>query len=396
MRLLNVSTYRPFLFGLLRSYYGLENSFQVRKYKPSDSEGIVELLENVFKGWPRLDLECSSLDHWRWKFDKKYLPHKSIVVAVKDEKIIGVLQSAHMRLKVMNEIVSSCLGADAGVIQEYRRRGVRNQISKLVYKIRAELGIKLIYTVTSNPITIRMLLKERHVFPFKVLNMTRIRDIDLQLEKMPMKRGTIVKMGFLLSKVINQIENSGKETGKVSKEITSVKTFSVETDKFWNRVKDSYDFIIVKDREYLNWRYTDPRAGRFEIRQATEGKQVLGYCILRINKFRKDYPVGYIMDLITLPEQTKVADLLIRDAVKYFDKNNVNIINCLLVEKHHYKKVLSKHGFINSRTKLHLFHNDIGLNSFVSEKINHLNNPDRIHFTYGDIDSLPTSLPKIY
>ncbi len=296
----------------------------------------------------------------------------------------------------MDDIVPSCLGADAGVLREYRRRGIRNQISKLVTKIRSDLGLRLIYTVTSNPITIRMLSKERNVFPFKILNMTRIRDIDLQLEKMPMKRSTIIKMGFSLSKTLNQIKNSSKETDKGKVEVSTIKSFTLETDEFWNRVKDSYDFIIVKDRPYLNWRYTDTRAGQFEIRQATEGKQVLGYCFLRINRFRKDYPIGYIMDLITLPEHTNAADFLIRDAVEYFDRNNVNIINCLLVEKHHYKKILNKHGFINSRTKIHLFHKDIASNSGISEIINNLNNPERIHFTYGDIDSLPTSLPKTY
>jgi predicted N-acetyltransferase YhbS len=108
----------------------LGNRFTVRPYRPSDDEGIVSLLEEVFNGWPRIDINDSELEYWRWKFDKKDLPRKLITVAVKDCKIIGALQSIPLNVKVKEKIVSSCLGADAAVHPEHRRQGVRNRIAR--------------------------------------------------------------------------------------------------------------------------------------------------------------------------------------------------------------------------------------------------------------------------
>lgn len=48
--------------------YNMAEGFIAKEYQPGDEEGIVELLEIVFDGWPHFDLPCSRVDHWKWKF----------------------------------------------------------------------------------------------------------------------------------------------------------------------------------------------------------------------------------------------------------------------------------------------------------------------------------------
>ena len=111
--------------------------------------------------------------------------------------------------------------------------------------------------------------------------------------------------------------------------------------------------------------------------------QVLGYIILRINKYREDYPVGYIVDLVSHPCRQEVAYKLIEEAVQFFDNSNLNIINCLTVKGHSYESVLNMFDFLDSMRRpmisyrpfesLELFEN-IGMIP-----------SDKILVTYGDM-----------
>ena len=77
----------------------------------------------------------------------------------------------------------------------------------------------------------------------------------------------------------------------------------------------------------MNWRFCDSRGGNYVVKMAEENGSILGYIILRINKIREDYPIGYIVDLLTLPERLDVVSDLISNSVNYFDVNDVNAIN---------------------------------------------------------------------
>ena len=45
-----------------------------------------------------------------------------------------------------------------------------------------------------------------------------------------------------------------------------------------------------------------------------------------INGYEEDYSIGYIVDLMTLPDKFGIIDVLIQDSISFFNNNNVNII----------------------------------------------------------------------
>lgn len=98
------------------------------------------------------------------------------------------------------------------------------------------------------------------------------------------------------------------------------------------------------------------------------------------------------MDLLTLPERQDVAENLIMDAVRYFDSQEVNIINCLVPGGHQNISTLRSYGFLNSRIRLQLFcrYYVFGEAKAMIES----SSENRVHFSYGDIDSLPTGMPR--
>ena len=140
----------------------------------------------------------------------------------------------------------------------------------------------------------------------------------------------------------------------------------------------------MTDQKYLNWRYADPRSGQFIILLAEEETEYVGYLVLRINKHREDYSVGFIADILCLDNRSDVIMSLLSRAVLICDEANVNIVNFLAVKGYQYEQALMKHGFLDSHRNHFIYYTHL-------QGIDYLKNlnrkdSDRIHFCFGDLD----------
>ena len=367
--------------------------YTVRLYRKGDEKDIVMLLGSVFNGWPKFDLQCSPLEHWKWKYTQNPLKLNSINLGVSQGRIIGVDHSLLLRVKLGDNTILCHYAADTAVHPDFRKRGVSNKLIALNNKMRMKENVQLIYFVSGDPIMIKAWSRTYPRFPKDILNFVRIRDINLQLRKMPINNVWLMKLGFRTAKLLNDLMNMIRisVSGDKDVQISEIFSFDSRIDEFWDRVSSHYEFIVERKRDYLNWRYCDPRSGGFVVKQAEGDGHILGYSVLRINRYKTDYPVGYIVDLLTLPERRDVTDALMADAVQYFDEQDVNIIVSITTKNHPNERSLRKYGFLNSRIKPHIF---CWMNKYQGENIKFVPiTVDKVHFSYGDIDSLPASLP---
>ncbi len=367
-----------------------------RLYKSGDEMEIVHLLQLAYKSWPGFVIHCTSLEHWKWKYLDNPIKDNYIGVGLHNNKIVGVDHAIPNFIKIGDKIHLCSYGADVAVHPDYRRMGIFGRVREVRQRLANEAGVLLNYHVTSNPIIIKTNIKAgRPSFPKKIINLVRITNINKQLENMPVKNAWYYKLGFNVSKTINDLKNISHyfDYHNEKLQVTTVNKFDERINRFWNKVSDHYNFIIQKNITYLNWRYCDHRAGNFHIKQI-EGNdnEILGYCVLSINQTQNNYKIGYIIDLLSLPERLDVADALIKDVVGFFDRKRINIVNSLVVKNHPYEVILERHGFLNSRFELKLFSRQLNQQEILG--IVKTSPPSKIHFSYGDIDSQPISIPK--
>ena len=368
----------------------------VRHILPGDEYGIVDLLEITFNPWPNYSIECEPMEHWRWKYQDSPNATKSSVVCESEGKIIGCKHDVVLKLKIGNEILFGNLGSDLAVHPDHRRKGISTKLRELNRASKKEVGYEFTYFVTSNPILIEHYQKTREPFPYTIFNYVKIFDIDLQLEKMPVKGPLIKKYGFLSLEVLNKVRNVFTEKNETSEtKIISITFFDELYNRFWQKEKQSYDFIINRDIAYMNWRYADPKGGNYSILKAEKEDEFTGYIILYINRIIEDYPIGYIVDIMTDGNDETTYEL-VSAAIDFFKTNDVNIINCLTLRGHHHEKALQQNGFVNSMIGLKIFLGRHGTRSNDENLLSTLRiaKRDRVHFSYGDIDSLPSALPN--
>jgi len=360
-----------------------------RLYIQGDEEVIVQLLQRGFKGWPHLDLPCTPLDHWRWKYQENPLKKNVVVIAENGGKVVGCTHGFYLKIKVGEGSVLGEQGTDQCVDEAFRGRGISNIMHDVKIKRMIETKVDLTYSLSTNPIVVKKDLRtKRPEFPSLLRRLVKIRNIDLHLEIMKPKNGFAIKLGFITLNGLNRLKRTLASFFRISSspgiEINEVEKFDEKHDAFWGEIKDEYNFIVERDSGYLNWRYRDIRGGDYKVKQAIEGGKVAGYIVLRINRYEKDYPEGYIVDLLTLPGRLDIAEVLIREADRWFTEQRINIVHALIIKGHPYEGLLDGNGYLGDQIRYHLFYRKIN----IGEEINYfIKSPSsKIHFEWGDLD----------
>jgi len=370
------------------------SEYTIRPYKDGEEKQIVNLLSQAFGDWPNKSVQATPLQHWAWKYsDNPNRPH-IVYVAVKDDIVVGVSQSTAVPIKYLDKVKMFTVGADAAVSPDHRRRGLRTQLMKEKTEYLISIGLDTSYCVTSNPIMLEIYRKEqRPRFPRKVTNYVRILDVKEHLRHIPMDSSIIYRTGYSVLKKLQTIENMlnpiAESDGRVT--LHEVQWFDSRFDELWNNISKNLRFAVSRDSKTLNWKYNDRRNGDHKVVAAEDGDgNILGYVVSYVNRLNRDYPVGFIMDLVSLPEREDILNLLLKSASNYLDQSEVNTSLALSVQGHPYNRVFKYNGFLDSRFPLHLFLFPMDRSRFNEQALEEIK-PYETLFTYGDIDSVPTS-----
>jgi hypothetical protein len=173
--------------------------------------------------------------------------------------------------------------------------------------------------------------------------------------------------------------------------LKDVNSFDGRFDELWENIAKNMKFAVSRDSKTLNWKYRDRRNGDHHVVAAEnmDGK-ILGYVVSYVNRVNADYPVGFIADLVSLPERDDVIDSLLKSAISYLDVVGVNTSLALSVQGHPHNRVYRYNGFLDSRFSLNLYLYPMDRNIFDEQGLASIK-PHETMFTYGDIDSMPTT-----
>lgn len=167
--------------------------------------------------------------------------------------------------------------------------------------------------------------------------------------------------------------------------VKEIKTFDSRFTKFWNEVSKNFNIAVIRNMEYLNWKYKKNPGRNFGIFAVEEKKtkEIKGYMVLTEIK-SKNFRWGRIVDFVTGLSDKKTMQVLIGTAVSYFKKRKCHGIQVFGMKKEH-RDVFRKNGFIYSRAMKHRFIVKIGSTKNLPG-IDFFKNPKNWFITAGDSD----------
>jgi hypothetical protein len=260
--------------------------------------------------------------------------------------------------------------------------GLSKKITRAQLQLRIDNCINFGYIITNNPRIINSSAVKKampYPFPHRVNYLTRVEDIEKHLKETESEDGYMKRIGHKIDRL--RVKNIIQP--KTDAIFNVVKDFDERFDAFIREVNQSYDFILKRSKEYLNWRYCDHRAGDYHIVYAEEGEEIVGYAVYRINKL-KDYHEGFIVDFLVLPDKIDVAEGLAVNAFRFFEKNDVNSVSVQVIEGHPYDSMFKKYGFHGGEGSRKILYNNLLGDELKLENIN----PERSYFSFGDLTGI--------
>lgn len=366
----------------------MREEYIIRMFQSGDEEALVNLLKIIFNPWPDRDLIVTDLDHYKWKYVDNPAVLNVTSVGISDGRIIGCNHGFTIKIKLGDKIYLGSQATDFGVHPDFRRKGLSKKISAIKTDFMNNNGITFVYALTQNPIVVESNLRYgRKLLPYKLVEMIKLRDVEKHI-KMTESRKTpgknlLFKILSLVQKLRSTIFDNPIDERIIS--IRKIDKFNAEIEEFIKKIQDEFSFILVRNSDYLNWRYCDPRGGNYDIYIAEEDSKPLGYLVLRLNRLKPEYPTGWIMDLLTIPNRPDIVSALISHAINYFDENDVNVIRYWILKGHPNVRIFQKNGFV-----------DIGKDAPTAifqivdirdEWTQFINSPvEKIHFQIGDTE----------
>jgi hypothetical protein len=121
--------------------------------------------------------------------------------------------------------------------------------------------------------------------------------------------------------------------------LTEVTSFDDRFNSLWDEVASKLPIAIVRDRQYLSWRYP---TSRYTILCSDDGPTIHGYVVVRITTWN-GWRVGCIAD--HLADSMASARRLVQGALTYLQSQGVDLIRCWMMEHIPYQRLFRRFGF---------------------------------------------------
>ena len=325
--------------------------WKVRIYQDGDEKGIVNLMNRVFPH--------SNYDIRRWLWEYKNNPCGYLAaVATFDGQIVGHMGLVPVNMKVGNHILKGGQAVDLAVHPNFRRQGMSLKLGENLMKNATEKGVSISYgfpneasyssmrkygwfEVTEVPFLIKFLNKSivlKSLLPRLYFFLRQSGKSFLHFSRYTLSWYA----NFLLS-----IRRDRRSRMQISEnlQIRTVSFFDDRINDLWNTVSKDYAILVVRNAEYLNWRYVKKPNGNYEVFLAEKDDTIRGYVILTtwMTRYQK---VGYIVDIFANSKNT--MQHLIHTAIEYFNDKKVDLISSWTMKGSPYYMVLTENGFVHN------------------------------------------------
>lgn len=297
----------------------------MEKVYEGNGEDLIELFQSVT---PELEVD---IQKWRWKYLENPLKENLILVYEDRKKIVGEEAIVPFKAYFKGKILKIGHSVDSMVLNEYRGKGIFKKLALKSLKEGKERGYSYFYgfpNKNSLPIYTKKLnwmsfgYIRRWIFPLNLNILSLKFKIDFSILSPLFKIGNnLLKRDYGFERVYN---------------------FN-GVDVYLENLKKHYDIFLLRDEDFLKWRYLDHPYYKYDIFK--DDKNIF---VLRIKDV--DIKRGTIEEFI-YSDYLSFSKIL-SFSIKYFIENNVDLIDIWVRKGDPLEKILFYKGFIPYQKRL--------------------------------------------
>jgi hypothetical protein len=348
----------------------VKKQWSIRRYQPGDERQILELRAVTLD---RLITE----EQWSWQFNDNPVGSPIIWLAEVENKIIGQYAILPLHMMINGETRTGSLSLDTMTHPDYQHQGIFTTLAKTTFKD-VSTKIHLTYGIP-NDLSYSGFIKKLQWFHICTIpQMVKILQWDKVLREYRIPSFIGKCLGYIFKVKNNRVVFPYNPSIKIKQ----IMSFDDRINEFWLKASGLKGVMVVRDKEYLNWRYANKPDHNYKVFIAENEKDILGYIVITLK--RNNLVRGFIVDLLALPNSTHIAQILITKIIEYFQGSGADIVECWMLENAPYYAILKKLGFIKRNIWNPLcarINTQVLSNQFVS-------NPNNWYFVMGDQDTI--------
>jgi hypothetical protein len=318
----------------------MEQKWAIRPFKEGDEAGIFELWKAVYS--TRQFDKDKWLRVWQW-MNKENPSGKAIIwIAENQNKIVGQYVIVPQLVKLGDHTLSGAQSLDTMTHPDYRHQGIFENLAKAVYREAATKGISIIFGFPN---------QFSHSGFITKLGWSNIRRMQVMLKvfnwrntlKLNIKNKFLLTSLTLISSLLfnDLFLRTQKPPDAAGLTITKIATFDKRFDELWLRIRHQSKIMIVRNSDYLNWRYGKPDTN-YSIFIAEKSLKVCGYIVI-LQKIQSGVKMSTICDLIADSED--IMHCLISRAIEEARKDSDLLYHSSITNSVYYKS-FRRNGFI--------------------------------------------------
>jgi GNAT superfamily N-acetyltransferase len=328
-------------------------SYSTRRFLESDANGILGLLECVWK-------RKFSREWWNWKYESNpagFSGEKGDIWIAENAcgEIVGHWAVLPQKMKLGSTTITAASAVDAATHPNYRRLGINGTLVERVFSDIQD-RYAFVFSFPKEVLYRARLAQGWKQFPVAQYLMLLNPDIPFRILS---KHDLLVKTRALrwvarAAFKANQVRRNRPTGLFVNKpmrdfEIRKVSRFPREIQDFWKQARSGYELCLDRTAAFLNWRFSE-HFGNYLVllAQCNQNKDIAGYTVLRKTSILDSQNALDVLDLQTFPSDNKTASDLIDTAIRFAKNEELDLIRCWVPPWHMYAAILSRKGFVDS------------------------------------------------
>jgi len=287
---------------------------EIRPYKSGDEAGFQKLDQLVeIHPWNRRNLA-----NWQWKFKGNNPAGEPIMIyAENNGEIIGHFSTIPMNYWFDGEEVVGSNSVAMMIDPAWQNKGLIKFVADRLIKELEEQKIPFTYGYPND------------------------NAYDLHIKLLGYK--DVAKQRLFRKKMKNKGDNRS-ETEFENLKWQKIECFDDRVDILWNKVKNDFMAIVIRNSAFLNWRYLDRPDVPYYCFGAFNGDDLEGYCILKLYQDENTLR-GHFIDLFTQDGNSDCGQFLVENGLKYFNDKDVDETTLWMQGSPFFEDILKEFGF---------------------------------------------------
>ncbi len=289
-------------------------SSKLRLFEEKDKEKLFLFYSDSEKHGFKM---CHSKEHWEWLYERNPCCSNQcpqLWLFEKDNEIVGHFGSMPVLLKAADQYYNASWSMALFSLPEFRNRGVGVMLmNEWTKSVPVSLGLG------STPDSYPLFQDEEWIRPGEGYVPTFIKILDTEFFfKKRVKNRILLKLcsaaGNLILNVLNALVFKRTEPAADCR-VEKIKCFDERIDAFWEKVSGKFAVLVVRNKAYLNWKFSEQPSMEYDIYQISCGAGVSGYVVLKVLPHKK---TGWVVDFLVDPDNESAVDCLISHCISSF------------------------------------------------------------------------------